>query len=264
MTPALSSDIATYDAFVTAQADEIADLVNLETAWRVIGSTPTISAKFHTGTDNTPPGINGVPIYRLDGALIATDYDDLWDGSLQNPLQIAQDGSLVVSWGSWTGTRTFGRAIPGDELGAADLTVVDGAPFGTGPNWIETGAFGAINPQHLYAISDVLTVPDPTIDVAIDIRPGSDSVCNSTVPVAILGSESFDITQINATTLIFEGAGARERGNGVLSCEIEDVNLDGYADFVCQYQGTRSEGSLAGQLFDGTNIRGVDVFCVSR
>jgi len=127
MTPALSSDIATYDAFVTAQADEIADLVNLETTWRVIGSTPTISAKFHTGTDNTPPGINGVPIYRLDGALIATDYDDLWDGSLQNPLQIAQDGSLVVSWGSWTGTRTFGRAIPGDELGAADLTVVDGA-----------------------------------------------------------------------------------------------------------------------------------------
>ena len=147
-TTALSTNIADYDAFVTSQANQSAMLASLPTSWRVIGSTAAVSAKVHTSTDDSPAGETGVAIYRLDGALIASSYDDLWDGTIQNPLYVAQDGSVLdTCCGTWTGTNIYGVAIPGDELGAPDFGVVDGAPNGTGSNWIQTSPYGAASPQ---------------------------------------------------------------------------------------------------------------------
>lgn len=437
-----SSSIDAYDSWVTAQANTSPDLVALGTTWRVIGSTSSVSAKFHTDTDDSPAGLNGVPIYRLDGAMIASSYDDLWDGSIQNPLYVAQDGTVLdTCCGTWTGTSTAGIAVPGNELGAGPA-VVDGAPNGTGANWIQTGPFGASNLQYLYAISDVLTMlgpgdldpledigpdgtpvttrtiggvavtistasgksleartyfdpspnafggaggsanapanpgnisltrfistvdraftpdnwafgqvapiifdfstpvqrfglttidllegngsltfraydadgnvvaeqtrsgpqggsgldldwqvsapnivqvqllgtiadgvggygiddlileADPTKIVSINVRPGSDAACNGVIPVAILGSDTLDVTQIDQTTLSFDGLTVRVRGNGSLSCSIRDTNGDGYADLVCQYQDTLTEGTLTGDLLDGTPIQGTDTVCV--
>jgi len=98
--------------------------------------------------------------------------------------------------------------------------------------------------------------------VTIDIKPGSDPVCNGAIPVAILGSVTLDVIQIDQTTLSFEGLDIRERGNGALSCNIRDTNRDGFADLVCQYQDTTTEGTLTGELLDGTPIEGADTFCV--
>ena len=58
------------------------ELAALGTNWRVIGSTSSVDAKVHTDTDDSPAGPNGVPIYRLDGRIIANNYDDLWDGTV--------------------------------------------------------------------------------------------------------------------------------------------------------------------------------------
>ena len=260
---AVSPNIGTYDASVSAQANTSADLVALGTTWRVIGSTSSISAKVHTNTDDSPAGLNGVPIYRLDGVILAENYDDLWDGSIQNPLYVAQDGSIPTS-GTWTGTSTAGLAVPGSELGAADLKVTDGAPNGTAANWIETAQFGASSPQYLYAISDVLIVPSDVTNVAIDIKSGRDPVCNGVIPIAILGSDTLDVIQIDQTTLSFEGKGVRVRGNGALSCNIRDANKDGYDDLVCRYEDTTTEGTLTGELLDGTPIEGADTFCLGN
>ena len=82
------------------------------------------------------------------------------------------------------------------------------------------------------------------------------------IPVAILGSDSLDVTQIDPTTLSFEGLDVREKRNGALSCRIKDVNKDGYADFECKYQDAPTEGTLTGELLDGTPIEGTDIFCV--
>jgi len=105
-------------------------------------------------------------------------------------------------------------------------------------------------------------VPIPPAIVAIDIKPGSAPVCNGTIPVAILGSDTLDVIQIDQTTLSFEGLGVRERRNGALSCNIRDVNRDGYTDLVCRYQDTTTEGTLTGELLDGTPVEGADTFCV--
>lgn len=261
---ATSPNIGDYDAWVTSQADTQAALVALGTTWRVIGSTASVSAKFHTDTDDSPAGPNGVPIYRLDGVRIADNYDDLWDGSIQSPLYVAQDGSVLdTCCGTWTGTSTAGLAVPGSELGAIDLGVTDGAPNGTAANWIETGQFGANSQQFLYAISDVLQVPGGTIDVSIDIKPGKGNlVCKGTIRVAILGSDNLDVTQIDPSTLSFAELSVRERKNGELSCRVRDVNHDGYDDFDCRYANDETDGTVTGTLLDGTPIEGSDQFCV--
>ena len=82
--------------------------------------------------------------------------------------------------------------------------------------------------------------------------------------MAVLGSDTFDVTQIDPSTLSFEGLSIRERGNGALSCDVKDVNQDGYADFVCRYQDAATEGTLTGQLLDGTPIEGVGLYCVAH
>lgn len=83
---ALSTDIADYNDFVTAQANLSTELAALGTTWFAIGSTSTVSARDNTGTDAG----GGVPIYLpVAGDLsIADDYADLWDGTIDNPLNI--------------------------------------------------------------------------------------------------------------------------------------------------------------------------------
>jgi hypothetical protein len=258
---ATSPSILIYDALVTSQADTSAELVALGTTWRVIGSTSSVDAKTHTDTDDSPAGANGVPLYRLDGMIIADDYDDLWDGSLQNPLYVAQDGTIRdTCCGTWTGTFADGTSVAGAELGTPN--VVDGAPYATGSNWIRTSPYPATNLQYLYGMSDVLTVFDPTVQVDIDAKPGTEPDCGGAVPVAILGSDTFDVTQIDPTTLSYEGLDVRQRNNGSLFCRVKDVNSDGYDDFLCHYQDMITYGMLTGELLDGTPIEGFDTICV--
>ena len=164
-TQALSADIDTYNDFVTAQANTAPLLAALGTTWRAIASTSSVSAKINTSTDDSGPGKDGVPIFRLDGLILAMNYDDLWDGMIENALFIAQDGTILdTCCGTWTGTDIFGVAVPGFALGDG-VSVVDGAPNGVGNNWIQTNPFPASELQFLYGISGVLTraVPEPPI-----------------------------------------------------------------------------------------------------
>jgi hypothetical protein len=139
--------------------------------------------------------------------IIANDYDDLWDGSIQNPLYVAQDGTVLnTCCGTWTGTRTDGTRILGDELGAIDLSVVDGAPNGTAANWIQTSPFGAASLQYLYAISDVLRVPgEGAVDyVATYTFPGGSIYGHLPVP-QIDGFDYFFTPVIVDSAVLGEG-----------------------------------------------------------
>lgn len=80
--------------------------------------------------------------------------------------------------------------------------------------------------------------------------------------MAVLGADSLDLTQIDPSTLSFEGLDIRVRGNGLPSCSIKDVNRDGYSDLLCQYQDATTVGIHTGKLLDGTRIDGLDTICV--
>ena len=121
--------------------------------------------------------------------------------------------------------------------------------------------------------------------VSIDIIPGDVPNCfnidgRGGIPVAVLGSDVLDVTQIDANTLLFEGLHVRivgRRGRGRLLCSVEDVSgdftnpegaPDGHLDLVCLFDdegyltGDGVIGVLYGELQNGTSIEGWDSICL--
>jgi hypothetical protein len=190
---AQSANIADYNAFVTTAANSVPALAALGTTWKAIGSTQLTEARDNTGTH---PVISvGVPIYLLDGTLIASSNADLWDGTLAAPIDITEAGTQATPSLVWTGTSLSGiRAVdiqfngPGPPLqtaawlGTHNMTAVGSTAPGTlvpidppgpalpfSPNPTEwTGSTfeipmidGIFLPY--YATSDILTaVPEPS------------------------------------------------------------------------------------------------------
>ena len=126
---------------------------------------------------------------------------------------------------------------------------------------------------HAWAVhdGDVALAPEP---VTIDIKPGSDPNCfningHGVIPVAVLGDAAFDVATIDVSTLSFGGLDVRVRGNKGPMCNLDDVNLDGFYDLVCQFEDIpdywepgEDDATLTGTLLDGTSIEGTDSICI--
>lgn len=81
---ATSTNIADYNNFVTTAANSEPALAALSTTWNAIASTNSINARDNTTTN--PFVSAGVPIFRLDGNLVAASNADLWDGAVSVPI----------------------------------------------------------------------------------------------------------------------------------------------------------------------------------
>ena len=102
----------------------------------------------------------------------------------------------------------------------------------------------------------------------IDIKPESypNSInlsSNGVVPVAIFGSNTFDVHQINLSSVTFAHAPIKARGRDRLMTSYEDVNGDGFTDVVIhvitetlQLTPTNTKAELNGFLLDGREIKG--------
>lgn len=93
-TNATSSDVATYNSFVAAEAAAITALNDLGTTWTAIASTATVDARDNTGTN---PSSTGVAIYRLDGTRIADDNADFWDQEIEANINISPTMTTIGS-----------------------------------------------------------------------------------------------------------------------------------------------------------------------
>jgi len=113
-----------------------------------------------------------------------------------------------------------------------------------------------------------------TLSVGIDIKPGSNPNCfningHGVIPVAILGSDAFDVINIDQSSLLFGGLEVRIRGKKGPLCNVNYSNGDAYLDLVCHFEDDAdnwSAGSetatLTGMLLDNSEFEGTDSICV--
>ena len=120
------------------------------------------------------------------------------------------------------------------------------------------------------AAIEVLDIPE---EIEIDIKPGSDRNSvnpknKGVIPVAILGSDSFDVTTVDVTTLMFgpDATPAHDLTDpDVYADHLQDVNSDGFMDLVSHYRTQDTgiakgdtEACLTGETTGGGAIWGCD------
>jgi len=119
------------------------------------------------------------------------------------------------------------------------------------------------------SISDIRAAAVP---VAVDLKPGTALNCVNTgskgkVPVALLGSSTFNVLDVDTSSLSFGGAAVQQ-------CAVQDlIPADGFPDLNCKYKTQQvawpAPGSdcgsvvLTGEKTDGTEIEGSDVACLA-
>jgi len=188
-TPATSTDIAFYNAFVTAEAALNPLLAAFDAqngvTWTAIGSTAGINANV-----NAPSSGN---VFNMNGDLVANTAQPLYGDSLYNPIAYNQFGNAVGNIEIWTGNIGGGVGYSGHTLGSSDP--IFGAPGYVNYVWeiYADGAYFGLPPTAslpLYAISSVIEVtPEPGTSVLTIIgfllifaamtRSGASGVSNS-------------------------------------------------------------------------------------
>jgi hypothetical protein len=156
---ALSTDITVYNAWIQSLATA-AGLPGND--WRVIGSTDDVDARDNTGTN--PNVETGVPIYLVDGLTkVADDNADLWDGSIDNIINLDENGVAKTHW-PFTGTILNGTQAPGDfgPLGRNVNGSVTQGNGGSTTQWIWrtwTGKPANTTNLPMYGMSEILPEP---------------------------------------------------------------------------------------------------------
>lgn len=104
-----------------------------------------------------------------------------------------------------------------------------------------------------------------TMQVDVSVRPGNSNkvnpFSNSTLPVVIYGSESFDVRDVDAAMLVFgPNEALSSDGNGA---NVVDVDGDGYDDLKCHFRVPNTgiavgdeEACLSGLTWDDVPIQG--------
>jgi hypothetical protein len=229
-----------------------------------IDSDPGTSHQIHpTASIDDVMGCIAVTWYDSRAGLTNTDGNFLLDLFLRS----SSDGGLTF------GPEVVINDVPFDpDLGARPI------PAPRQSRWI--GEYNGVAVDNRIAHATWTGNPTPRQGILfdraaicddlalIDIKPGSDPnsinpASGGVVPVALLGWDGFDVTEVDASTLAFgpDGAALAHRHGP----HFEDVNADGLLDLVAHFRIEETgivfgdmEACLRGQTLDGKPFGGCD------
>lgn len=177
---ATSTDIEFYNDFVNLEASRANSIISaLDIEWKAIVSTDEVDARDNTNTNWLETGDVGVPIYRVDGERVASDYTQFWtidftedvavlnitpSGGQVFPDPLSRLGIPEVFTGTdFTGRAAFSNAFQESRAVGNSRVMIGDASSATFRFWGAEVASGDSFSRHIYAISEVLTVvPEPT------------------------------------------------------------------------------------------------------
>jgi hypothetical protein len=242
---------------------------------------------------------------HVNGAWPGSAYVFRNDGSdwVQEAKLLASDGASADHFGE--SVSVFGDTVMvGARLNYQGATPGSAYVFGyDGSSWVEEAKLipsdGAAGDEFGFSVAvsdDTLVVGSRRNDngtasgsgsaylfigdldvVEIDIKPDSDAntinlKSRGLIPVAILGSNSFDVLDVDVRTLAFGRTGAIGAAPAHMEGgHLEDVDNDGFTDLVSHYR-TRetriaagdSRACVAGEMLDGTPFKDCDTILVVR
>jgi len=177
-----------------------------------------------------------------EGGLSDSDTQTVTVVDTTPPEITVPDGFMAIANtdGGWSGD--LGEATAEDVCSDVEISndAPDVFPLGdTTVTWCATDGEGNED-------CDEQTINVKPLPVEIDIKPGSDPnsinpKSNGVVPVAILGTDSFDVLDVDVTSLAFGPSGATPRhdltDSDVYDSHLEDVVvIDGFTDLVSHYK----------------------------
>ena len=163
-----ATNIATYNTFVQtrAKAGHSAISDSCGNLFKVVGSTSAVHARDNTSTTGT-----GEAIYWLNGAKVADNYGDFYDGSWDSIAAKRETG--VDHTGSntiWTGSNANGTIkVPLGPTGGAPTT----GRLKTTPLTSNSQSHGWLSQLPFYALSPVFKVGQQPPTLSIDLSQAS-------------------------------------------------------------------------------------------
>ena len=198
-----STDIAVYDTWMRGRLSVLghAEIKAYSGHFKVLGSTATVNARTHTGTT----GNGGVPIYWLNGAQVANDYPDFYDGSWTNRLGARnEDGEVIVQNQRdqliCTGTDDDGTttSMPlGNDPCTATTIGSSSTLSGTTYSSSDTGGPRYLALSGVFRVGNFTTTTIPAVEsVAITSDAGFDReyVKDDVIEVTVTFSEAVTVT----------------------------------------------------------------------
>lgn len=154
----MSSDIEDYNSFVDGVANAVGSLVRgLGTEWRAIASTSSVEAPenthMHPHQPWDPQWDIACPIYNLSGELVTSNYNEIWDGTLDTFINTDEQGNVHTDAPVWTGTESSGFASFYYHLGSEAKYAATGRTNRTNSFWIMDDETHISENNQMYAVS---------------------------------------------------------------------------------------------------------------